>query len=176
MTGVLLGLGGWNCVQMCVQKTYDGVNEITIDVAPKGNFKSDKQHSGTPGLIQRGNGKWAVKVNFTKEEQAAWLKVRRERKRYIQVSLRTDSLELARQTHPEELLKIRKEISQVMVASGNLDQLHPTERLKYGVGRRYQEMVDVMAAPPSEEAAVLMDQIGRLLSLCRSWSARGSSD
>ena len=45
---------------MCAQKKYDGVNEITIDVAPKGNFKSDKQHSGTPGLIQRGNGKWAV--------------------------------------------------------------------------------------------------------------------
>ena len=111
-------------------------------MAPKGNFKSDKQHSGTPGLIQRGNGKWAVKVNFTKEEQAAWLKVRRERKRYIQVSLRTDSLELARQTHPEELLKIRKEISQVMVASGNLDQLHPTERLKYGVGRAYQVFVE----------------------------------
>ena len=118
---------------MCAQKPYDGVIENAVDVAPKGNFKSDKQHSGTPGLIQRGNGKWAVKVNFTKEEQAAWLKVRRERKRYIQVSLRTDSLEMARQTHPEELLKIRKEISQVMVASGNLDQLHPTERLKYGV-------------------------------------------
>ena len=123
-------------------------------MAPKGNFKSDKQHSGTPGLIQRGNGKWAVKVNFTKEEQAAWLKVRRERKRYIQVSLRTDSLELARQTHPEELLKIRKEISQVMVASGNLDQLHPTERLKYGwscvSGADQASIGGVGSVPPPE--------------------------
>ena len=147
----------------CVHKSrYDGVNEITVDVAPKGNFKSDKQHSGTPGLIQRGNGKWAVKVNFTKEEQAAWLKVRRERKRYIQVSLRTDSLELARQTHPEELLKIRKEISQVMVASGNLDQLHPTERLKYGVGRAYQVFVEGLEKP-SPRAIGMADALGDLL-------------
>ncbi|QNI97711.1 phage integrase family protein [Synechococcus sp. RS9902] len=133
-------------------------------MAPKGNFKSDKQHSGTPGLIQRGNGKWAVKVNFTKEEQAAWLKVRRERKRYIQVSLRTDSLELARQTHPEELLKIRKEISQVMVASGNLDQLHPTERLKYGVGRAYQELIKpqseaVGSVPPPDGVADMLREV-----------------
>lgn len=149
---------------MCAQKPYDGFIENAVDVAPKGNFKSDKQHSGTPGLIQRGNGKWAVKVNFTKEEQAAWLKVRRERKRYIQVSLRTDSLELARQTHPEELLKIRKEISQVMVASGNLDQLHPTERLKYGVGRAYQELIKpqseaVGSVPPPDGLADMLREV-----------------
>ena len=147
---------------MCAQKPYDGLSTGTVDVAPKGNFKSDKQHSGTPGLIQRGNGKWAVKVNFTKEEQAAWLKVRRERKRYIQVSLRTDSLELARQPHPEDLLKIRKELSQVMVASGNLDQLHPTERLKYGVGRAYQVFVEGLENP-SPRANGMADALGDLL-------------
>lgn len=52
----------------------------------------------------------------------------------------------------------------VMVASGNIDRLPPVDRMKYGVGRRYEEMVNVMTAPPSKEAAVLMDQIGGLLS------------
>ena len=52
----------------------------------------------------------------------------------------------------------------MMVASGNLDQLHPTERLKYGVGRAYQELIKpqseaVGSVPPPDGLADMLREV-----------------
>ena len=133
-------------------------------MAPKGNWKASKEHSGIAGLIQRDTGVWCVRVAFTREEQLAWRQIHKKSKTYLQRSLKTKDLGLAKTFYPEVYSAIREELTRVMVASGNIDRLPPVDRMKYGVGRRYEEMVNVMAAPPSADAAVLMDQIGGLLS------------